>query len=203
LRFDDKINLILIGKNLDSDTTEKINNCIEKISQGEFEYVPILHSLIGSVLYFKGFKYLRNKEEAEDLVQDFWLNIQRYCLKYRYVSNGYGFLLKAFDNSALMKLRQLKRLPCPIDVDLIREYEKDNCKQDITENQIALRDSIRRSVKDFTDLEKKIFALTCYEDKTIRQISKEVDVSRATTYRLQQKIMEVIEKNLAEDEWQE
>jgi hypothetical protein len=26
---------------------------------------------------------------------------------------------------------------------------------------------------------------------------------RATTYRLQQKIMEVIEKNLAEDEWQE
>ncbi len=186
---------------MDRELIEKVNNCIRKISEGDREYIEILHELIGSVLYFKAYKYFHNKEESEDLVQDFWMNINTYCSKYRYIQNGYGYLIKTFENSALMKLRQLKRVPAPLDLETIITFEKDNVKSDLSERQIALKDTIERCTKDFTELERKIFALICYEDKTIRQITKEVDASKSTIHRLRQKIMEMLENTLKEDGW--
>ena len=186
---------------MDRESIDKVNNCIKRIGEGDIECVSILHEIIGSILFFKAYKYFRNKEESEDLVQEFWMNIQKYCIKFRYIQNGYGYLLKTFDNLALMKLRQLKRVPIPIDLDTIINYEKENVKLDLSERQTALRDTINRCRKDFSDLERKIFALTCYEDKTIREITKEVDASRSTIHRLRQKIMEILENALIDDGW--
>jgi len=62
---------------MDKDTIKRINLYINKIKNGEDEFLEPLHNLIGPTLRHIALRYLKNNFDADDLVQDFWLDIHK------------------------------------------------------------------------------------------------------------------------------
>ncbi|NCA66484.1 MAG: sigma-70 family RNA polymerase sigma factor [Clostridia bacterium] len=182
-------------------TIEKINKCIKEIREGNNAAITVLHEHMGSHLYFIAVRYLKNRMEAEDAVQDFWLDIHKYCSRCWYVANGFNYFTKIFENLVKMRLRKQKRNILPLNIDDIAEFEKSTEDLDLLVRQIALRDTFDRAIIQMTDDEKKVFMLVCYEEKTVRQIAKVLFISKSNVQRLRQRAIDIVKQVLIEDGW--
>lgn len=186
---------------MDWNTIEKINKCISDIKHGDDEAVTRLHKFMGNHLKFIALKFLKNETEAEDLIQDFWLDIKKYCEKNWYSANGFNYLTKIFQNLARMRLRQLHRRKEPLSLKEIQEFENPKTDFNYTERQIALRSSFERGMALMSEPERMVFSFVCYEDMTIRQIAKELHMPKTNIGKLRQQAMNILTQVLIEDGW--
>ncbi|NCA68353.1 MAG: sigma-70 family RNA polymerase sigma factor [Clostridia bacterium] len=186
---------------MDCGTVEKINRCIKDIREGNGDAVTDLHNYMGTHLTFIAIRYLKNPDRAEDAVQDFWADIHKYCNRCWYVANGFNYFTKIFENMLKMRLRKEKRIIIPLNIDDIIEHDNYTENIDLLIRQIALRETFARGLSRMTDNEKRVFLLVCYEDKTVRQIAKILQLSKSNVERLKQSSTAIIKTVLIEDGW--
>lgn len=184
-------------------TIEKINICIQKIKAGDHgDAIIKLHSLIGNHLHFIAYKYLKDTIEAEDVIQDFWMNICKYCSKCNYLRNGFNYLTKLFENICKMKIRNIntvKRNVFSCDVSAFAEVLA--IDEETTFQQIALKMTFEKAIKLMTPEELNIFRYVCYSCKTVREIAEEIGLSKSSVARIRKDMMKKLEKVLIEDGW--
>ncbi len=156
---------------------ELINNYIKRIKKGDVESVENLHSLFSPRLYFIAIKYFKG-EDVKDFVQDFWSNIQKICWGYRLVINGFNYLIKSAENLARNKYNKEKRIKRtePVTLEDIKHYAY--AETDI--ERIEQNELIETFFKQLPEIEIKIIFGLFFEEKTIRQVAKELDIPRAT-----------------------
>jgi len=156
---------------------------------------------MGNRLKFIAIKFFKNSYDADDLVQDFWLDIKKHCSKFWYSTNGYGYLAKILQNMAITKLRKASKRQPPLTLNDIIEFEDKKYDFERTIRQASLCETFERGMNLMTEEERKVFALICYEEMTVRGIAKELNISKSTAERLRQSALKILGKILAEEGW--
>lgn len=64
---------------MDKSTIDKINDYIARIKDGDSSAIESLHAVIAVKLRFIALKYFGQSFAVDDISQDFWLNIEKYC----------------------------------------------------------------------------------------------------------------------------
>ena len=187
---------------MDRQTLAKVNQCIDRIKSGEGR-APIedLYALIGNSIRFAALRYLGDSPEAEDVVQDFWLHIEGICAKCAWTFNGYGYLRKAFDNMCRSRLRSLARAPQGVDVEVLDAYEAKGGDPELTVRQQALKESFAKAQAKMNEEERRVFALVCYEEMSVRDMAKQLDMSKSQVARIRKSMTETLRAVLIEDGW--
>ncbi|MBO4535243.1 MAG: sigma-70 family RNA polymerase sigma factor [Clostridia bacterium] len=186
---------------MDRQALAKVNQCIDRIKSGEGR-APIedLYALLGNSIRFAALRYLGDTPEAEDVVQDFWLHIEGICAKCALTFNGYGFLRKAFDNLCRDRLRSLARAPQGVDTEVLDAYDGGG-DPELTVRQQALKESFAKAQSKMNEEERKVFALVCYEEMSVRDIAKVLDMSKSQVARIRKSMTDILKAVLIEDGW--
>lgn len=184
-------------------TIEKINICIQRIKAGDQgDAIIELHKLMGNHLHFIAYKYFKNNIEEEDVIQDFWMDIRKYCNKCRYLKNGFNYLTKIFENNCKIQLRKSNAKQRNIVTNDISAFAEVLATDENTPfRQIALRLTFEKAMKLMTLDELTIFKYVCYSGKTVREIAEELHCSKSSVDRTRKTMMEKLEKVLIEDGW--
>lgn len=184
-------------------TIEKINVCIQRIrAEDQNNAIIELHNLMGNHLHFIAYKYLKTDIEAEDVIQDFWADIRKYCNNYHYLRNGFNYLTKIFENLCKMKLRKINTTQkniSPHDVSTFAEVLATD--EETPFRQMALKLTFEKAMKEMTVEELMVFKYVCYSNKIVRQIAEELVLSKSSVSRLRKSMMKKLEKALIEDGW--
>lgn len=159
-----------------------------------------LHAFLGNRIRFIALKYMKNSFDADDETQSFWSEIGVYCAKCGYFTNAADYLCTCFENQCRMRLRAQKRQAKTVSLEDVENYEA-GTKYDLTMRQYALKQSFERAAKQMTEEERLVFALVCYEEKSVREIASELRLSRSHVERTRQKVMAILKRTLTEDGW--
>lgn len=183
------------------DEIKKVNNCIASIKNGSDEAIVELYTSMGNTIRFIAIRYLKNKYDSEDAVQDFWLNIKKYCNKIWHINNGYKYLCKTMQNLCLIRLRKSRNSKEKLTITDIELFEKYGDDENLNIEQRTLKDIFKQAISKMNDLEKKVFYLWCYEEMSIREMGREINISKSTIHRIKANVEKIIRETLIENDW--
>ena len=156
---------------------KNINDFLIRLKEnGNKDLVKGLYFLVQPSLQHIALKYLRNTFDAEDICQEFWGNIYKYANKYIYPMNGFNYLCKIMTNITINRYHLIKNTNeriQPIYVD----YSKMVGSSTLTVEEIEKRQLVEYAFTSLTNTEKIIIQSIFYENKTTREIAKELDIS--------------------------
>ena len=178
---------------------KEVNECIRKIKEGEYEAVDELYRLMGNAITYRSFKYFGNSMEKDDVIQDFWADIDVFCEKCVVPVNGFSYLLKCFENMCRMRLRASARHP----VVSLDAFGEQRATDTFSEEGAALRTSFEKAKARMTDEEREVFSRVCYGQESVREIAAGMGISKSKADRLRIKVMETVKSVLTEDGWDE
>lgn len=174
-------------------TKKVINELIIQIKAKGEESVEKLHDMIAPTLRFIAFKYLQNIHDADDLVQDFWVDIYKIADKFNYHKNGFSYLCKIMERKAMNRYKQLYRVRVHT-VEFV-EYEKEfDYANDDYLRAAELRSIIEEAMRVLSGNEKIVIQLTFFECKTVREIARDLNVSKTHISRIKITAIEKLKK---------
>ncbi len=180
---------------MDKATKEEINEYINGIKTGDDHCLEMLYSTISANVRHIALKYLKNEFDADDLVQDFWADIHKISLGFIFNQNGFSYLCKVMTRRAINRYRQIHREKCQ-KIDFVDYQNLEHCvaKDDIEncERNIVLDNAIAQLSK----MEKIVIQLVYFEDKTVREIAKELKISKSQVSNIKIAAIEKLKKEL-------
>ncbi len=129
-------------------------------------------------MYALCYSILHNKHDAEDAVQDSFLKIVEKCGGYALGTNGYAWIMKITRNIALDFLRK-KGKRAEENIDDFFNLSDGSYSENKRDNAIMLEMAIKR----LESTEKRLIYYTYYLDMTIREIAKEMGISKSAVSR--------------------
>lgn len=166
---------------------KNVNNALEKIRKGETDGVTELYHEMSHTLRYIALKYLKNDAEADDLVQDFWADIDYIADKFIYIRNGFAYLCKVMNRRATNRYKLITgRKEVNIGYVDYAMFDADHT------NSLETRDlqiSIESAMQELDVHEKIIIQETYFEDKNIRQIARDIGLSKSKVGRLKQRAL--------------
>lgn len=157
-------------------------------------YVCELHSLIASSVRYIALKYLHNVSDAEDLVQDFWLDIRRIVNFYHNNKNAFGYLCKTAQNMAINRCKKIqscrKHEEKYVQLSELYRDSKDEEKYDV-------QYTVEKAMNCLTEVQKIIIQISYFEDKTIRETAKDLKMSKSAVQREKQSALKLLKEELS------
>ncbi len=172
---------------------QKIEIYINQLATGsDISALENLYNETRSYIFRFAFSILKNKEEAEDVMQDTYININRYASKYNPKTKPIAWMLTITKNLCLNKFKKDEKNN---NID-ITEYENILVaeQEDIT-NKLLL-ECILQSL---TDEERQIFVLHSVKELKFREIGEIISMKESTViskyHRAMKKVREKFERN--------
>lgn len=158
----------------DYDTTEAYEIYILDISNGSKEALELLYNKTKSYVYGYAFSMLNNVTDAEDVMQDTYVNIYKYASMYNPRNKPLAWILTITKNLCLNKLKQKKRRKETdiSDIEHIIAKDKRHMHHDYT--------FARTILEELTEEEKKIIILSSVEGLKYREIAHLLDLNLST-----------------------
>jgi len=155
----------------------RVEKLVRYIKAGKIKYIKELHYQISIPIRHIALKYLHNCIEVEDLVQDFWKDMEQILESYHYNKNAYGYLCKVIKNRAIDRYRQLNR-HATVNIEKV-DYEQYINKNELSVEEVDLYISINQGIKELPNIQAIIIQSIYFEKKTIREIAKELNMSKS------------------------
>ena len=158
----------------DYDTTEAYEIYILDISNGSKEALELLYNKTKSYVYGYAFSMLNNVTDAEDVMQDTYVNIYKYASMYNPRNKPLAWILTITKNLCLNKLKQKKR---------IKETDISDIEHIITKDKRHMHHDYtfaRTILEELTEEEKKIIILSSVEGLKYREIAQLLDLNLST-----------------------
>ena len=173
------------------DRHKKVKECLFRLQKyGTSEYVEALYDLIGPAIRHIGLKYLHDTDLADDFVQDFWADIYKITDQYLFGFNAYAFLCKVATNRAIDCCRRLKGETARISYveysQLMPEHTADH----------TLRLAVSHAMQQLPEIQRIIIQSTYFENKTVRQIAAELNMSKSQVSRMKTQALEKLKAHL-------
>ncbi|MDP6580343.1 MAG: sigma-70 family RNA polymerase sigma factor [Vicinamibacterales bacterium] len=113
---------------------------VERLRKGDDTAMPELHDLYGSRIYQLAFRYMKNREDAEEITQDVLMRVFRKIDAFRGDAALSSWIYRITFNTAMSRLRSLKhRRPAEVP-------QETESRADTTETTAS------REVADWSDL---------------------------------------------------
>lgn len=161
---------------MDNDRKQEINNYLCGVRSGDRESLSRLHKALSATVWHIAFKYLHNKDDADDLAQDFWLNIRKIANGFRLSKNAFAYLCQVVSRMAINRFHKLNKTE-RAEARFV-DYSRLECNVHIDE-KVEIDDALDRAISKLGERDGRIFQLAYFEDKTVREIAKEVNLSKS------------------------
>ncbi|MBQ9132472.1 MAG: sigma-70 family RNA polymerase sigma factor [Clostridia bacterium] len=174
---------------------ERINECLTEIrTKQSVSHVELLYDLMGPTIRHIALKYLRDADAAEDLVQDFWADIDRIAAGFLLRRNGRAYLCRVAANRATNRYRRLKGERARVTyVDYSVCLPVDPTEGD---EQTVLRLSVEQAMGQLSEEERIVVQATYFEEKTVRRTAAEMGTSASRVSRLKKQALERLKEML-------
>ena len=173
---------------------ELINKCLFEIAFGDERYITVLYHAISPTIHYIARKYIPDKDQAEDLVQDFWADIEKISKGFIRAENGFNYLVKVMNRRAINRYKKLSKEKARV---RCVDPELDGEKEDFSE-KYALMETVRSALSMLEDTERIIIEESYFENKTVREIGKDLKISKSTVDRIKQRALDKL-KTLLKD----
>ena len=145
---------------------------------------------MGPAIRHIGLKYLHDSDLADDFVQDFWADIYKITDQYLFGFNAYSFLCKVAANRAIDCFRKQKGEAARISyveyAQLMPEHTSDQ----------TLRLAVCHALQQLPEIQRIIIQSTYFENKTVRQIAAELNMSKSQVSRMKAQALEKLKAHL-------
>ncbi len=168
---------------MDNNTKNAINKCLTEIRKGDRESVNTLYDLMAPYIRYIALQYIDNTFDADDLIQDFWRDIFKTAAKFVNIGNGYVYLCKIMKKRALaFRRKNVSRRKVAlhyVDYSGLR-YDDENVDFKMAE----LKHVVGKAIDELPDNEKTVLQLSYFMNMTVREISRELNMTKSTVGRL-------------------
>ena len=168
---------------------EKLNRLILAVADGNSDCLDGILYIAGGQMMAVALSMV-GREYAEDVLHDSFIKIARFAKSYREGMSPFGWLMKIVRNTALDFLKA-KKARAEVSSEELFSLSSLDYSPEKKENAIALEQAISKLEPD----EKKIIYYVYYLDMTVREIAKELKMSKSAVQRLKDKAEEKL-KNL-------
>jgi RNA polymerase sigma-70 factor (family 1) len=170
---------------------------IKNLKEGDVLSFDNIFKKYNKKVYYFAFSYLKNREEAEDVVQEVFMNLWRYRnqINEYYVFSKY--LFKITYNTTCKKFRKQgsdkKRLE-----EVIRNciLEDNSTSLDIEYNNLL--ETANSLIEKMPSRQKKIFLLCINEQLTAEQIAQQLNISKKTVENYLSKVKTSLKKSFSD-----
>lgn len=162
-----------------------INKLIIGISHNDEKALKKLFTFTKEKLYYIACKYLSDESKAEDILDKAYLKIYQNSKSFDGKSNGFNWMYEIVKNLALDQNREDARHK-------LERFDENYYFSDALTISIKRNKKISMILKSLDILEQRIIILKIWENKTLKQIAVEINMSFSTTYRLYCKALEKI-----------
>lgn len=174
---------------------QRINALIEAISQGDLYALDSLSHIISGRMLSVAISFVKNRSLAEDVVQDSFVNIIQNASRFSPNTNGYAWICKIVQNTALNALRKEKRFKAENIDDFFDLSDSFNLAE-----QSAATVTLQKAMSVLNSLEKLLIYQKYFMDFTVRDIAKSVGKPKSTVQRILHAAEEKMRGVLAADD---
>lgn len=153
---------------------------VKKAKQGDQAALAELVSSYSERIYNLALRILRNREDAEDVLQETFLTVLQKLDTFDGRSNFFTWLYRIATNVSLMKLRKKKLVFADLPEGLYPQDEKFvDWSQDPSFNiqNEEIKKIIDSSINQLSEIYRTVFILRDIEDLSIRETSKILDIT--------------------------
>jgi RNA polymerase sigma factor (sigma-70 family) len=152
-----------------------IQKCIEwdQIAQKK------LYELYSSKMFAVCFRYSRNREEAEDILQEGFMKVFENIDKFRKEGSLEGWIRKIIFNTAIQKFRQRKPVENTVSIDNIQVNLPQHSSNDVM-SQIGTKELIKM-IQNLPPRYQMVFNLYVFEGLKHREIAEMLGVTEGTS----------------------
>ena len=160
---------------------EKLNSLIAAVADGNADCLDGILHLVGGKMMAVALSIV-GRDYAEDVVHDRFIKIARFAKSFKAGMNPCGWIMKIVKNTALdfVKSNNLRREVSDEQLFSLSSLDYSPEKRD---NAIALERALSALEPD----ERRIIYYIYYLDMTVREIAKELDMSKSAVQRLKDK----------------
>ena len=153
---------------------EEEDALIQRIAAGDSEAFACLYSRLHRAVFAYALSILKNKEDAEEVMQDCFLKIRSAAHLYKSRGKGQAWIFTIARNLSMMKLRERqKSVSVPAeDMDYKLVFEPDT--------DISLRLTLETAMKVLNEQDHRIIILHALSDMTFRDIARIMEMPLAT-----------------------
>ena len=159
---------------------------IYRVSLKDKEAFRELYEMTKSAVYGLALSYLRNTDDAEDILHDVFVNIYENAASYQSNGKPLAWILTITKNMCLMKLRNQKNI---MDIDEFSEMLSDNDKVTVEDKMIL--DMIFKNVPVE---ERNILVLHVVAGYKFREIAKQLNMPLSTVLAKYRRTIKKIKK---------
>lgn len=156
----------------------QLNEILRILKSGNAEALDGILITVGRRMYALARGIVKNREDAEDVLQDSFLKIAKGIGSYKEGTNGYAWVMRIVRNCALDFLRR-RRLRATEDIDEFFHLSDESYSEEKQARAVVLEEAISRLPK----AQRQIVYYRYYLDFTVREIAKETGMSKSSVQR--------------------
>ena len=160
------------------DMRQQINVYIVEISKGNEFALDALSRLVSARMLSIAQSIVKNRSTAEEVVQDSFLRIIRSANRFRTDSNGYAWICKITQNTAINALKKESRNRTENIDDFFHLSSDENVAEEST-TQLLLK----QAMSALTDFEKRVIYQKYFMDFTVRDSAESLGKSKSAVQR--------------------
>lgn len=181
--------MILFSAFESSSRDERIEGWLKEIADGNIASLRLLYEETSAGVYSFTLSMLKNREDAEDVLQDVYLSVCNSASLYKPMGRPMEWLMTVTRNLCLSKLRQRSKL-LPLD----REEAVDYFDTSDSDDRIVLNDAL----KTLGDEERRIVVLHSAAGLRFREIAAVLEIPAATVRSKYHRALKKLRKILSE-----
>ncbi len=150
-----------------------LDNYLQKIANQDTKALEMLYNDTRTYVYRFALSILKNSSDAEDVMQDTYININKYAKNYNPRNKPMSWILTIAKNLCLNKLKSNKKKQS---VDLKEIEESIGSSNNESYNKLLLKTII----ESLEDEERQIFILNSIDNYKFREIANLLDLKLST-----------------------
>lgn len=168
----------------------KLDRLVKKAQKGNDKAYLLLFQQYEADIYRMAFVYVKNKEDALDLVQEVAYQSFKTISTLKKPEYFKTWLMKITINCALNLINKNKKIiPLNLDFEVLTGSEDED---------IALTLSLHTLINTLKDDEKSVILLKYYDDCTLKEISEVLDIPLGTAKSILYRALDKLRQNLKE-----
>jgi len=154
-----------------------LDGCIAGKREAQYE----LYKKFASSMLAVCFRYARNRDEAEDFLQEGFLKVFQKISSFRREGSFEGWMKRIMINNALNEIKKNRRTPFLEDIDIINETQIVDQNQPTGNIDPVPADVLLEMIRSLPEGYRIVFTLYVIEDYSHKEIANELNISESTS----------------------